>query len=126
MRREEEEKEIVEEEEENWPIEEKKSNISKVPRELLGKHFIHLLKRQDKAFFTSGVPDNLATAQSLDGWPEHCVFGLWKRTSPGGYNLTFVQWTYIGTPSPSLCSVHWASECVGHPSPLVREAHGHY
>lgn len=57
MRREEEEKEeIVEVEEENWPTEEKKSNISKVPKELLGKHFIHLLKRQDKAFFTSGVP----------------------------------------------------------------------
>ena len=95
MRREgEKEGEIVEVEEENWPTEEKKSNISKAPRELLGKHFIHLLKRQDKAFFTSGVPDNLATAQSLDGWPEHCVFGLWKRTSPGGYNLTFKD-TYV-------------------------------
>jgi hypothetical protein len=41
-------------EEENWPTEEKKSNFSKVPRELLGKHYVHLLK--DKAFFPSGVP----------------------------------------------------------------------
>jgi hypothetical protein len=33
---------------------EKKHNISKVPREHLEKHFINLLRRQDKLFFTSG------------------------------------------------------------------------
>jgi hypothetical protein len=97
MKREEEE----EEEEKNniQPIVDnsKPANISKLPVWRIEEHLIYLLKRQEKKkFFTEGMPKDLQAAKVLLNWADTCIFGLWKRVSPGGYNLTYVNLTWIG------------------------------